>query len=157
MDYKIKYPFSDYDSFDACGILTGYFDYAFDDDGNEKIHGVIEKTHVSLVGYHWCKKADLDHALDFFEGADKIFKPKKLSISENKNLHENIRMASSNYACIYTELPRKMIEQFMWKYGIDPDDQSMCMLMFVLRKSEFTPNEREVFKKYVPWNEEVTN
>ena len=154
-EYRIKYPFSDYDSFDACGILTGYFEYAFDDDGLEKIHGIIEKTHISLVGYYWCDVAKLESVLNIFDGAANIFSFKKLSFCDEKKLHENIRMASSNYDAIYTRLPRKVIEPFMWKYGIDIDDASKCMIMFVLRKSSFSFKEIEKFKECIQWTEEV--
>lgn len=156
-DYYDIYPFKDYDSFDATGIIEGYFMYAFDSVGNEKIHGVIEKSHVTKVGYYWCDRDKMTTVpKDVFGELLPVFSPKMMVQAEDKNLHENIRMASSNNRCVVTTLNRKQLSPFMWKYQIDIDDPNKVMFMFVLRKGDFSNKEIQLFEQCVPWNEEVT-
>lgn len=150
-------PSSDYDSFDATGVLNGFLKYAFDDSGHEMIHGVKEKTHVSLVGYAWVDRDKESSALYALGGVDavRLFKPKYLVYNADATLHSNVRMASSNWDFVYTVLPCSVLDQFMWKYGIDPEDQTKVMIMYVVRKGRFTNAQLEYFKENVPWNEEV--
>lgn len=155
--YYNNYPWSDYDSFDATGILNGFLCYAFDKDGNEKIHGVKEKRHTSLVGYVWCDCNDAGILQRTFHGETALasLDPKFLIYNENATLHDNVRMASSNYDFIVTVLPRDTLSQFEWKYDIESDDESKMMLMMVMRTSRFTNGTVNFFKSCVPWNEEV--
>ncbi len=152
--YREHYPYKDYDSFDACGILNGYLDYAYTPSGDEKIHGTKEKRHVSLVGYRWVQKADVQEALQDFDQyfLDKI---KILAYNHRFTLHDNIRMASSNYAASVTVLPRSELDQFMWKYGIDPEDENKLFVMFVFRKGQFSASDLNVIEYTLPWHEEV--
>lgn len=155
--YLREYPFKDYDSFDACGILNGFLEYAFTPEGDEKIHGVKEKRHTSLVGYLWADQGDRDaiqNAFSFDPGM-KVLHFTPLVYNEKANLHDNIRMASSNYSASCVALPREVLSQFIWKYGIDPDDESKVMLMLVLKKSDFTNGIVKGFKYALPWNEEI--
>lgn len=155
--YLSRYAFGNsYDSFDACGIVTGYLAYAFTSEGYPKIHGTIEKRHVSLVGYAWIDK---DEVLSFpttvLKQAKYTFAPKMKLMALDRKMYENVRMASSTYKCTYTVVEDKFIEPFVWKYGIDPDDKSKAFVMFVLRKNAFSVAEINVFKALVPWNEEI--
>ncbi len=147
----------DYDAFDATGILNGFLEYAFTEDGTEMIHGIKEKTHVTLVGYAWVNKDEPSSALKAMGGevAEKIFKPKFLYYNNSFTLHDNTRVASSNWDFVYTILPITVLDQFMWKYGIDPLDQSKVMIMYVVRKSRFSNGQLEYFREMLPWNEEV--
>lgn len=153
-DYREHYPYTDYDSFDACGILNGYLSYAYTQSGDEKIHGIKEKRHVSLVGYKWVNKAAVQDVLGDF---DQYFlnKIKILVYNRNFNLHDNIRMASSNYKASMTVLPRGELDQFMWKYGIDPEDEDSIMAMFVFRKGQFGSADLRTIEAILPWHEEV--
>lgn len=153
-DYRLRYPYTDYDSFDACGILNGYLAYAYTQSGEEKIHGTKEKRHVSLVGYKWVNKSSVQEALVDF---DQYFlnKIKLLVYNKDFNLHDNVRMASSNYDASMTVLPRNSLDQFMWKYGIDPEDESKLMTMFVFRKGQFSTSDLRVIEATLPWHEEV--
>lgn len=155
-DYFFTDASSGYDSFDACGILNGYLEYAYTSNGSEKIHGVKEKRHTSLVGYVWVSK-DSPSAVVSSLGkyGFEIFKPHGLVYNDRFSLHDNIRMASSNYECSCTVIPPELLDQFMWKYGIDPSDDSKMLLMFALNKGRINAANIKYFKDVVPWNEEV--
>lgn len=155
--YYNTYPWSDYDSFDATGILNGFLRYAFDQEGNEKIHGVKEKRHTSLVGYLWCKRDDPEVLPRTFGGLTAFVSlgAKYLVYNENATLHDNVRMASSNYDFVLTTLPRETLSQFEWKYDIDREEEDKVMLMMVMRVGHFTNGMIDFFKSHVPWHEEV--
>lgn len=152
-EYKMKYLFTDYDSFDACGILNGFLEYAYCD-GMPCIHGTIEKTHVAIVGYLWVDSDKLDCS-QILGDFTKVLRPKLLAMNPEKNLNENIRMASSNNRCVMTILPRKYLDALRWELGVDVDEPGKTMLMLVLRKSEFTFKTLECFNELVPWNKEI--
>jgi len=153
--YLDTYPFKDYDSFDACGILFGYRKYAFCDDGSPKIHGTIEKRHRALVGYQWLDASNPGGAIGCLGDFVRIKEPAVLNFNEKYNLYENIRMASSNNDFVLTVVPHGLLGGLMWKYGVDPDDESKFMVMYVLRVGSFSAPEIRMFKGLVPWNEEV--
>lgn len=157
--YFSQYPFSDFDSFDACGILTGYIRYAYDAaTGLERIHGTEEKTHVSLVGYAWLDNEKATNPVKEvfkFDGAEMIFKPKFLLFNTSKKLVENIRIASSNYDFVWTIIPKEFLKPFMFKYGVDIDDESKTMVAFISRKSNFSNVELRTFEEFLPWNEKI--
>lgn len=155
--YLTSYPFSSYDSFDACGILYGFKKYAFNDDGQEQIHGVIEKKHVSLVGYQWVDADNIGNCCSTLGDFVKNWTPKVLAFNERYNLHTNIRMASSNNDFVVTIVPRNFLEPFMWKYGINIDDTTKRLVMYVLRKGRMRNSDIAWFCGDVPWNEEVYN
>lgn len=149
----------DYDSFDALGILTGAIQYAFTADGYPKIHGSKEKRHVSLVLYDWI---DWDPELSFDDNVRNaiidnidVFSPYILHYNDRYSLHDNIRMASSNYNCTATVLPKSELMPFKWKYGIDPEDDSKRLLALILKRGEFTSGIINSAKRVYPWHEEV--
>ena len=106
------------------------------------------------MGYRWVQKADVQEALQDFDQyfLDKI---KILAYNRRFTLHDNIRMASSNYAASVTVLPRSELDQFMWKYSIDPEDENKLFVMFVFRKGQFSASDLNVIEYTLPWHEEV--
>lgn len=156
LPYFLDYPYTDYDSFDACGILNGFMEYAYTPDGSEKIHGMKEKRHVSFVAYEWVPKDNLASAFKGNLLGYVVNRPiKLLAFNDAYDLHTNIRMASSNNELIYTILPKKQLNQFMWKYGIDPEDDTHVMVMLVARKGKFTKSEYKQLQELYKNNSEV--
>lgn len=162
LDYYYRFMHTDdYDAFDALGILEGYIAYAFTPDGYAQIHGSKETSHVSLVLYDWI---DWDSRLSFEENIEnaldgnlEIFQPYILRYNENHSLHDNIRMASSNYDCTATIIPQKELQPFKWKYGIDPADTTKALMALILRRGRFSVGLVNNAKKVYTWNEEVFN
>lgn len=160
LEYYYKfYHTDDYDSFDALGIILGYIRYAFTDDGYPRIHGIKEKRHVSLVLYDWI---DWDESEAFEKNVQlglgdnlQAFEPYILRYNDNYSLHDNIRMASSNYNCVATILPHDELLQFKWKYGVNTDEPNKQMMAIIMRRGEYTNGFVNSAKKAYPWNEEV--
>lgn len=153
--YFDTYPYTDYDSFDAFGILTGFNKYAFADNGVMLIHGMKEKTHVSTVGYRWIDHSEFKNVLKDLNGFDLLVKPSFLGFNEKYNLYDNIRMATTNWDFVITAIPEKELEPFMWKYNIDIDEPDKVMVGYFVRKGALTKRGIDFFKQEVPWNEEV--
>lgn len=156
--YFVRYPYTDYDSFDALGIIYGYLRYAFTPDGVPMICGSKENSHTSFVGYCWVpiewihSGKVLKQILGFCCNA---YKPRFLAYNLSYNRYENIRMASSNNDIIYTILPESELLDMQWRYGIDPDDKNHVMLMFVIRKGAYTKGELKTLEGILKWNELV--
>lgn len=156
--YYEVYQFSDYDSFDATGLLEGFKKYAFDAEGNEMIHGYKEHRHTSLVGYKWIDTKDLENQdllTMIFDKSLAVFKPRVLMYNECYSLHNNIRMASSNWPIVVSILPHKTLQPFQWEYNIDIHSTSHVMVMVVFKKSELSRNDIKVVEYLFPWNKEV--
>lgn len=158
-DYFNNYLFKDYDSFDSCGIITGYLKYAYNELGMEQIHGSIEKTHNSLVLYF-----QADKNLSFAEAiaekfgvwcqTDLVSKMQFLAYNMRYDLNTNVRMASSSGGNIITLLPSSAELTLKWKYGIDTSG-SMNTYMVVYRKGELTTRECNALTTVFKWNEVV--
>lgn len=156
--YYNLYPYSDYDSFDALGILTGYKLCAFNEAGIQKIWGTQEKTHNSLVCYSYVSIESIkDHTVldKLFGQVLSFYAPKFLAYNMAFNLHDNVRMASSNNRAVYTVLPDNVAQDLQWTYDFDNEDETKCMLMFVFRKGDFTTSSIHVLEKIFPWNEVI--
>lgn len=132
--YFDTYPFSDYDSFDALGILDGFEKYAFDKSGNEMIHGSIEKRHNSFVCYDWVDRAAIGENIEKRLGELlPCLKLRALVYNERYDFYTNVRMASSNYDAVITMLPDCELQKFQWRYNFDLQDKSKCLLAYVFR------------------------
>lgn len=156
--YYLTYPYSDYDSFDALGILLGYLQLAFDSDGNPAIYSSTEKKHVSFVCYKEVKKSELDDPMflhNLFGMAYGQFKPEFRSFNSRFSLYKNIRMASSSGKNFYTMIPRTEYTQFQWKFGVDPDDKEKVLLMFIFRRGNLSRSDANTLKSIFEWNEDV--
>ena len=156
--YFLGYPYSDYDSFDALGILWGVLQAAFDESGYPRIFGDVEKTHVSFVCYKQCTKAELDnpnYVRDLFQIAYSGFNPVFRAYNVNYSLQRNIRMASSSGMNMYTALPDSELGQFQWKFGVDPKDPDKVLLMFVFKRGNLSARELKVLKTIFEWHEEI--
>lgn len=158
-EYYEFYHTDDYDSFDSLGILQGYLAYAFTAEGYPQIHGSMEKRHTSVVLYNWIKwdqnKSYDENVLYAIGDNVDIFEPRILRYNTRYSLHENIRMASSNFSCVATVLPQDSLGTFRWKYGIDPGDQSCRMMAIILRRGDFSASLLRNIKEVYIWNEEV--
>ena len=157
--YYDFYHTDDYDSFDALGILQGYLAYAFDEEGNPQIHGSLEKRHTSLVLYDWIS---YDSSLSFEDniinalGANvDAFEPFALRYNKKHSFHDNIRMASSNFDCVVTILPREELAPYRWKFGIDITDMSKELMVIIIRKGAYSSGFINSAKAAYSWNEEV--
>lgn len=157
--YCREYPFSDYDSFDACGILNGFQEYAFTEEGYEKVHGMKEFRHTSLVGYLWTglPYAEVLKEAFSFDPEGHLFSFSPLIYNDHFNLHDNVRVASSNWKSSVMVVPHELLSKFMWKYQFDPEEKGKVLLMFVLNEGKISDNLLRAFKKALPWNEEIFN
>lgn len=160
LEYYYKFEHTkDYDAFDALGILVGAIQYAFTSDGYPKIHGSKEKRHVSLVLYDWIdwdeEKAFESNVMDALADNLSVFEPYILHYNDRYSLHDNIRMASSNYNCTATVLPQSELMPFKWKYGIDSEDSNKRLLAIILKRGEYTTGFVNSAKRVYPWNDEV--
>lgn len=156
-EYKTSLSSGDLDSFDALGALLGYKRSSMTADGTEKINGMKEKSHVSLVAYDWVPvSAVTESYIDTkFNGFSAVFKPKYLEYNAKYSLLDNIVMASSNNDCVFTLVPENNLQQFQWKLGIDITEPSKVLIMFIFRKGNFSIKEIEMVKKCFDWTEEV--
>lgn len=149
---------SDYDAFDAAGILLGYLRYAFDEKGRRRICGIKEKRHVSLVFYSYVDKVELNsnpYALtDQLGNCRYEIEPTLLYFNTEFNKYDNIRMASSNWNSVVTYLPDKYTEELQWLFGFDKDPNKI-MVMYVFRKGSLTAGQIRELKIALPWNEEI--
>lgn len=160
-EYYEYYHTSDYDSFEALGILDGFIKYAFTSDGCPMIHGIKEKSHISFVAYDWIDWDDSKEYDDNIKSALgdtlRVIEPNILSYNERYSLHDNIRMSSSNWDCTVTVLPQSELTSFMWKYSVDITEQGKRMIAIILRRGSYTSSFISGFKSWYPWNEEVFN
>ena len=157
-NYYVNYPYTDYDSFDALGILLSVLACAFDDRGYPTIYGDVEKTHVSFVCYKYVSRKELDDPdflYNLFGIAYYQYEPIFRSYNKLYPLYKNVRMASSSGKNYYTILPQEQLSQFQWQYGIDPEDDSMAFLMFVFKRGNFSKSEINTLKCIFEWNEEI--
>lgn len=157
--YYNMYPYSDYDSFDAAGIIYGYLQYAFDENGNRLICGERERTHISFVCYQWVPVGDISAKFikESFGNFYALFKPKYLVYNSRYNMLTNVRMASTNNDAVVTIVPREELQAFQWKFGIDASDQTHVLLMYVFRKGAYTSSYIKTLKHLFEMNEEVVD
>lgn len=154
-----KFKFStDYDAFDAVGILTGYIFAAFNEDGTRKIYGIQEKKHTSFVFYKYVP-------ITLFEDGQNYMRillqhmypsvyPTMLFFNERYKFVENIRMASSNNKVCLTFLPKSEVQRLQWQYNFDKKENHI-MVALICNKSKFTKKELESLARLFPWNEEI--
>jgi hypothetical protein len=157
--YYDFYHTDDYDSFDSLGILDGYISYAFTSDGYPQIHGSKEKRHASVVLYDWI---DIDDSLSFEQNIEiaigdniSIFQPYILRYNVKYSLHDNIRMASSNFGCVATLLPKSELAPFRWKFGIDPEMPGKALMAIIMKRGDFSAALLRNIKEVYTWNEEM--
>lgn len=157
--YLQQYPYSDYDSFDATGIIWGYLQYAFDERGNRLICGDKEKRHVSFVCYQWVPASTLSSAsiAATFGRFRVLFPLKFLGYNQRYSLFENIRMSSTNNDAVVTIVPPSELQALQWKFGVDVSEPDHVMLMYVFRKGSYTTPQLNVLKSIFSWNEEVVD
>lgn len=158
-NYYLNWHTKDYDAFDALGILDGYIRYAFTPDGYPMIHGTKEKKHTSLVLYDWINwddsKSYEDNICEALGDNLSVFEPYILRYNPKYSLHDNIRMATSNYECTATILPQEELNPFMWKYSVDIKEPGKQMLMIALKKGAYTLGFVNSATSVYDWNEEV--
>lgn len=157
-EYRERHFSTDYDAFDATGILLGYLQAAFNEDGTRKIYGMQEKKHTSSVFYKYVP-------ITMFNGSTNYFKdllqymwpsvyPTVLYYNERYKFVENIRMASSNNKVCLTFLPKSEVQRLQWQFNFDKQD-NYIMVALVCNKSKFTKGELNSLASLFPWNEEI--
>ena len=153
------YHTSDYDSFDALGILDGTIEHAFTPDGYPKIHGTIEKTHTALALYKWYDwDSDFSYEENLaaaFGDMAQVFQPVILRYNPRYTLNENVRLCSSAYTSVITVLDGVDLVPFQWKYGIDINEAGKKMILIALKMGAFSGGAISALKSYYPMNEEV--
>lgn len=157
MQYYDSYPYSDYDSFEALGILDGYLMYAFDKDGNAMICGTVERTHKSFVCYDWVDNSMLNsnYFKNLFGEFIVLYQPVVLTYNERYNFYTNVRMASSNNKAVCTILPRSELQPFQWKYGLDIKDKSKSLVVFIYKKRDLTRSDILTLSNIFKYKEEI--
>lgn len=157
-EYRKQRFSTDYDSFDAVGILTGYLRYAHDDNGHRVICGMTEKRHKTIVCYRYVDKSELrfpDVVEDSLGGLRYALTPTLLGFNNNYNVMQNIKMASSNWNFVVTILPRQYIQPMQWLFDFR-EDPNKVMLMFIFRKGYLRDyNAVNTICESFPMHEEV--
>ena len=159
--YVNNYPFSDFDSFDANGIVRASEILAFTPDGRRKIFANPEKKHVSLVGMKIIPLeklvADPASLLNWLpEQVLKELKPEIQIYNEQKPLYNNIRMASTwaQDRCVVTYLPFEFYDQYRWKMKRDLSPERDVVVMFIVNPAKCIGGVRKFFDYKFDYTEE---
>lgn len=156
--YRCRRFSTDFDAFDALGILMGYLKYSHNEKGQHKICGTIEKRHKTIVGYAYVDKNSLsfpgtvDEKLGILRYS---LIPAVLSFNAEYSVAQNIKMASSNWNFVVTVLPDKYLQPLMWQFDFK-EDKGKVMVLFIFKKSYLRMyNSVEAICELFPMHEEV--
>lgn len=157
-EYRKLHFSSDYDAFDATGILLGYLQAAFDEDGSRKIYGMQEKRHTSIVYYKYVP-ADLicsgkNYIKEILQYMWPSVYPTVLFYNDRYKFVENVRMASSNNKVCLTFLPKTEVQRLQWQYNFDKEEKHI-MVALICNKGKFTKGELNALDTLFPWHEEI--
>lgn len=157
-EYKKKEYNKDFDGFDATGILLGWLRYSHNENGFPRICGMKEQRHTSLVMYKYVDKSliktDPNCIMSQLDYLEFTFRPTFLAFNTEYNKIDNIKMASTNWNCVATILPKKYLEELQWLFSFELDD-SKAMLMYVIRKGAFTNKQISNLKEVIEWSQEI--
>lgn len=130
---------SDYDGFDAYGILHGYLEERFDENGVERIIGNLKHKQEILVA---CRNYTLEEMRNpklFWKDIDflQVFKYKMVALNPRYSLMDNIRVSvdKNEIAIIGVEDPLYRA-QLMWEFDI-PDRPNSYYVIFAFRNKDF--------------------
>ena len=156
--YRDAYPFTDFDSFDSLGILTGFFRLAFktrvengivvnelDENGRLKpmIHGTCEKRHDAVVYI-----AKIENGETFYDSIARTFgeainldwvdQIEILEFNDKLSLSENARVATTMANAVITKLPPEQIKLLRWEFNLDDVEGLWALMMY---KSRFSKSD----------------
>ncbi|WP_304428039.1 hypothetical protein [uncultured Clostridium sp.] len=130
---------SDYDGFDAYGILHGYLEERFDKNGREKIIGNLKHKQEILVACRNYTVQEMKNPQLFWKDIDflKVFKYKMVTLNPRYSLMDNIRVSvdKNEIAIIGIEDPLYRA-QLMWEFDI-PDRPNSFYFIFAFRNKDF--------------------
>ena len=157
-EYRMKHFSTDYDGFDAAGIMIGFRLAAFKPNGKRRIYGMKEKRHTSYVFYKYVPLKELQEAVipqDVILG-DLTYgeHPKYLAYNENYKFVDNVIMATSSDKMTLTALPESELNRLQWMFDFELD-KSKVMIAVLVNKSKYTAGQIEAFKYILPWYEEI--
>lgn len=155
--YYYSCPAKDYDSFEACGLLHGYLESRYDEDGNLKIAGSTTTTHHVCTFFKYLSNDSVGNPDVLWNG----FKSLKLRLNcpiltynDSYSFYENI-IKASNTADLSIVLLGNLqhIITVAWEYNIKllPNHS---LFMFVLKKGIISKTDLATVRRLVPWNEE---
>lgn len=156
-EYRERHYASDYDSFDAAGILLGYLKYSRTPNGRRKICGTIEKRHSTIVFYQYVDRSMVDNIAaieDLLGGLQYSLEPTILLYNTEYSREQNIKMASSNWDNVVTYFPEKQTMPLLWEFGLEYDANKI-MMAFIFRKGHLRTSELNQLKSLFPHWEEV--
>ena len=133
---------SDFDGFDAFGILHGYlierFGPNYMDNPEGRIMGNINKFIPSLVLCKQLTKEEIKNQEVFWHGLSilKTYSPVTLSINDNYSFFENMRSAVvSNIVTVTMLTTKELIAQAAWEFDLPPEEDKLYVL-FILKLKE---------------------
>ena len=142
---------TDYDAFDAVGILHGFISNTFDEFGNRKVSGTMEHRNKPVAFFKYLSMEELRDSNIVYKGLGfKMEKtpPKVLTYNTNYSFYENIRLCSSNTGFAVVMINNAQVyTSLCWEFDIDMK-QNHHFVMFVFRKSAFTKNQLEIASKF---------
>lgn len=142
---------TDYDGFDAVGILHGFIENTFDETGARKIAGTMEKSNKPIAFFKYLTPIEIKDKQTLFKGI--AFKlddspARVLTYNDDHSLYENIRICSSDKRCAMTMITNPHIQTALcWEFDLD-ERPNHYFVMFVFRKSQFTEKQLESVCKF---------
>ena len=150
---------SDYDGFDACGIVHGYLATHFSEDGKEKIAGTKDfYGHVRI----FCRSFSVEElkenpsvVLEGFEIQQDMYPVEYMVMDTEKSFYANVRMAASKYPfCITTVDDVYNAIMLRWMFGIPLDGNQLAL--YILRDNIITEAQLRYLMQKFPYTEKVT-
>lgn len=129
-------PSSDYDGFDACGILHGYIATHYSDTG-AKIAGTKDFQGDIMVYCRSVSKEELsdrESLLEWFFPQEYDYGHKWLEMNTEASYYDNIRRAASKHPFVLTIVNDLLTSiALRWQHGIGMD--SNPLLLYIVRKN----------------------
>lgn len=134
---------SDYDGFDAVGILHGYRkEYRLGDRVNQ-IGGSQEYQGNIMVYYRLATMEDISDRDKLMEGFELQLEQgitKNLKMNPEKSWYENVKMAATKYDFVLTVIEDPHVDlSLRWMLDLDQDDRTF--LAYILKKTKISKGQ----------------
>lgn len=142
---------TDLDSFDAIGVLYGYFAKRTDDEGNAVNFGEIEPSHISLVVAHYLPAEEMNKD-NYYKLFTKFsIRLRKLGVIKTKynkdySFYKNIKFASTQDKIVMLPIEDIGVTiNLCWELDVDYDPNKRWMLV-VMRNSKGSTTEMRTIR-----------
>lgn len=138
---------SDYDGFDAYGILHGYLEERFDENGSERIMGNLKRKEPIFITCKAYSQAELYSTELFWKGIEflKAFDFKMVTLNPSYSLMDNIRVATDKNEITIVAVTNELDKSYlMWEFDI-PKRDNYIYVLFIFREKD--KNGRQLLGK----------